>query len=30
MSPHSSAKVTDAVYAERDMARVIHVMKRIG
>ncbi len=27
---HSSAKVTDAVYAERDMARVIEVMKRIG
>ena len=27
---HSSAKVTDAVYAERDAARVIEVMKRIG
>ncbi len=27
---HSSAKVTDAVYAERDMARVMEVMKRIG
>jgi integrase len=27
---HSSAKVTDAVYAERDTARVIEVMKRIG
>jgi hypothetical protein len=27
---HSSARVTDAVYAERDMARVIEVMKRIG
>jgi integrase len=27
---HSSAKVTDAVYAERDMARVIEVMRRIG
>ncbi len=27
---HSSAKVTDAIYAERDMARVIEVMKRIG
>ena len=27
---HSSAKVTDAVYAERDMARVLEVMKRIG
>jgi hypothetical protein len=23
-------RVTDAVYAERDMARVIEVMKRIG
>ncbi len=27
---HSSAKVTDAVYAERDAARVMEVMKRIG
>ncbi len=27
---HSSAKVTDAVYAERDTARVIEVMRRIG
>ena len=27
---HSSAKVTDAVYAERDMARVIDVMRKIG
>jgi integrase len=27
---HSSAKVTDAVYAERDAGRVIEVMKRIG
>ncbi len=27
---HSSAKVTDAVYAERDTARVVEVMKRIG
>lgn len=27
---HSSALVTDAVYAERDMARVIEVMKQIG
>ena len=27
---HSSAKVTDAVYAERDMARVVEVMQRIG
>ena len=27
---HSSAKVTDAMYAERDMARVMEVMKRIG
>ncbi len=27
---HSSAKVTDAVYAERDMTRVMEVMKRIG
>lgn len=27
---HSSALVTDAVYAERDMAKAIEVMKRIG
>ncbi len=27
---HSSAKVTDAVYAERNMAKVIEVMKRTG
>ncbi len=27
---HSSAKVTDAVYAERDFDRVMEVMKRIG
>ncbi len=27
---HSSAKVTDAVYAERDTARVVEVMERIG
>ena len=26
---HSSASVTDAVYAERDMAKVIEVMRRI-
>ena len=27
---HSSTEVTDAVYAERDMAKVIEVMRRIG
>jgi integrase len=27
---HSSAKVTDAVYADRDMARVMEVMRKIG
>jgi integrase len=27
---HSSAHVTDAVYAERDRAKVIEIMRRIG
>ena len=27
---HSSALVTEAVYAERDMDKVIEVMKKIG
>ena len=27
---HSSAMVTDAVYAQRDMERVVHVMRKIG
>jgi len=27
---HSSATVTDAVYAERDRAKVIEIMKRVG
>ena len=27
---HSSALVTDAVYAERDAAKVVEVMKKIG
>ena len=27
---HSSAKLTDEVYAERDMQRVAEVMKRMG
>ena len=27
---HSSALVTDAVYAERDMDKVVEVMKKIG
>jgi integrase len=27
---HASAQITDAVYAERDHAKVIEVMRKIG
>jgi len=27
---HSSAMVTDAVYAERDMTKVVDVIRRVG
>ena len=27
---HSSAQITDAVYAERDMGKLLEVMKQVG
>ena len=27
---HSSAQITDAVYAERDLQKVIEVIKKVG
>ena len=27
---HASAQITDAIYAERDHAKVIEVMRRVG